>query len=240
METRPRLAVLIDAENLGQASHLPKIIEAIEAELGLAALKRAYGDFSNTRLKNWKKALAANAIQPFQQFPIVSAKNATDIALVIDCLDLLYSRRFDGFCLVTSDSDFSRLAGRIREDGIPAYGFGKAAAKSELQSAFDRFFPIETLGKKSNEKPSEAPSRRHATAAPPAKKGALSPAEFAAMKKEIEARAGEGGYASLGTLGKFMRANLPGVGFKSLKVFLKNDQRFVVGEGPHANMVRLA
>lgn len=240
METRLRLAVLIDAENLGQASHLPKILDAIEGELGLAALKRAYGDFTNTRLKNWKKALAAHAIQPFQQFPIVSAKNATDIALVIDCLDLLYSRRFDGFCLVTSDSDFSRLALRIREDGIPIYGFGKAESKPELQAAFDRFFAIEGLGRKSPERTRAATVHREPRPAVATKKGALSAAEFGVMKEEIEARAGEGGYASLGTLGKSLPAKLPNLKYRSLKVLLKKDPRFVFGEGRHANAVKIA
>jgi hypothetical protein len=239
MPTPLRLAVLIDAENLGQVSHVPKIMDTIAHELGLAALKRAYGDFTNTRLKNWKKALATHAIQPFQQFPIVTAKNATDIALVIDCLDLLYSKRFDGFCLVTSDSDFSRLAIRIREDGIPIYGFGKGDAKPELIAAFDRFFDVETLGKKPPEKAKAAPAAK-AKSAPVPKSGALSDADFAAMKRVIEACAGKDGYASLGSVGKAVKQAMPTLNYRSLKVLLKKDPRFTFGEDRHADSVKIA
>ncbi len=236
MNARLRLAVLIDAENLGQASHVPKIIEAIEAELGLPALKRAYGDFTNTRLKNWKKALATHAIQPFQQFPIVTAKNATDIALVIDCLDLLYLRRFDGFCLVTSDSDFSRLAIRIREDGIPIYGFGKQDAKAELVAAFDRFFPLESLGKKAAEKPVE----KAKPASLPKSAALLPKLEYEAMKRVVAECAGPNGFAPLGELGKAVKREMPHLKFRSLKVLLKKDHRFVFGEGSNADAVKLA
>jgi hypothetical protein len=236
MNSRLRLAVLIDAENLGQASHVPKIMEVISGELGLAALKRAYGDFTNARMKNWKGMLAKHAIQPFQQFPVVVAKNATDIALVIDCLDLLYSRRFDGFCLVTSDSDFSRLAIRIREDGIPIYGFGKSEAKAELIAAFDRFFPLESLGKKPAEKPVQK-----VNAAPAAKvAGLLPPLEFDAMKRVVTECAGPNGFAPLGDLGKAVKREMPHLKFRSLKVLLKKDPRFVFGDGPNADAVKVA
>jgi hypothetical protein len=239
MPTPLRLAVLIDAENLGQVSHVPKIMDAIAHELGLAALKRAYGDFTNTRLKNWKKALATHAIQPFQQFPVVTAKNATDIALVIDCLDLLYSKRFDGFCLVTSDSDFSRLAIRIREDGIPVYGFGKGDAKPELIAAFDRFFDVETLGKKPTEKPkTAAPARTRPGSAQ--KSGALADADFEAMKRVIEQCAGKDGFAPLGAVGKAVKQAIPNLNYRSLKVLLKKDPRFAFGGERHADSVRMA
>ena len=240
MEAPLRLAVLIDAENLGQVSYVPKIMETIAGELGLAALKRAYGDFTNTRLKNWKKALAAHAIQPFQQFAIVTAKNATDIALVIDCLDLLYSKRFDGFCLVTSDSDFSRLAIRIREDGIPIYGFGKGDAKPELIAAFDRFFDVETLGKKAKAPAERAKATSTQRPMPAQKSSVLSQADFEAMKRVIEACAGKDGYASLAELGKAVKREMPNLSYRSLKVLLKKDRRFAFGDGRHADSVRMA
>jgi len=235
MNTRPRLALLIDAENLHDTSEVPKILDIIERELGTATLKRAYGDFTSGHQKAWKEALAAHAIQPFQQFPIVAGKNATDIALVIDCIDLHYSRRFDGFCVVSSDSDFSRLAIRIREDGTPIYGFGKASARAELKVAFNRYFPIDTPAKKS--KPAKA---EKAKPVPAPKRGVLTDTEFGAMKRVIADCAGKDGYASLGELGNAVKREMPHLKFRSLKVLLKKDSRFAFGEGVHANSVKVA
>ena len=118
-----RLAVLIDADNAP-----PQIASGLfeeVAKLGEASVRRIYGDFSGTRLKAWADHLAAHAIIPQQNFANTPGKNASDIALVIDAMDLLHSGRFDGFCLVSSDSDFTRLAARIREQGLNVYGFGE-------------------------------------------------------------------------------------------------------------------
>ena len=123
MDTSPRrLAVLIDAEN-AQANLIPEIMAEI-ARLGIASVKRAYGDFTSSHLAKWKDVLIEHSIQGVQQFYLTTNKNAADIALVIDAMDLLHSRRFEGFCIVTSDSDFTRLATRIREEGLVVYGIG--------------------------------------------------------------------------------------------------------------------
>ncbi len=123
METPPRrLAVLIDAEN-AQANLIPEIMAEI-ALLGVASVKRAYGDFTSGHLGKWKEVLIEHSIQGVQQFYLTTNKNAADIALVIDAMDLLHSRRFEGFCIVTSDSDFTRLATRIREEGLVVHGIG--------------------------------------------------------------------------------------------------------------------
>src|SRR5215467_10716543 len=122
-ENAARLAVLIDADNAQ-----PSIIEGLLAEVakyGTAHVKRAYGDWTGSSLKGWKDQLLAQSIQPIQQFAYTRGKNATDAAMVIDAMDLLYSGRFDGFCIVSSDSDFTRLAARIRESGLTVYGFGE-------------------------------------------------------------------------------------------------------------------
>jgi uncharacterized LabA/DUF88 family protein len=139
----PRLAVLIDADN-ASAQIASGLFEEI-AKLGEASVRRIYGDFSGTRLKGWAEVLAQHAIMPHQTFAYTSGKNASDIALVIDAMDLLHSGRFDGFCLVSSDSDFTRLAARIREDGIDVYGFGEQKTPESFRQACRRFVYTENL-----------------------------------------------------------------------------------------------
>jgi uncharacterized LabA/DUF88 family protein len=121
-QTTDRLAVLIDADN-AQASVAQELLTEV-SRYGTATVKRAYGDWTTPNLRNWKEHLHKLAIQPVQQFSYTSGKNATDASLIIDAMDLLHSGRFDGFCLVSSDSDFTRLATRLRESGVIVYGFG--------------------------------------------------------------------------------------------------------------------
>lgn len=139
----PRLAVLIDADN-ASARIAPGLFEEI-AKIGEASVRRIYGDFSSTRLKSWADILATHAIMPHQNFAYTSGKNASDIALVIDAMDLLHSGRFDGFCLVSSDSDFTRLAARIREQGVDVYGFGELKTPESFRQACRRFIYTENL-----------------------------------------------------------------------------------------------
>ena len=113
--------------------------------LGTAHVKRAYGDWTGTSLKGWKDQLLAQSIQPIQQFAYTTGKNATDAAMVIDAMDLLYSGRFDGFCIVSSDSDFTRLAARIRESGLTVYGFGERKTPKPFVAACDKFIYLENL-----------------------------------------------------------------------------------------------
>src|SRR5580658_1825263 len=142
-ETVARLAVLIDADN-AQASITDGLLAEI-AKYGTAHVKRAYGDWTGTSLKGWKDQLLAQSIQPIQQFAYTRGKNATDAAMVIDAMDLLYSGRFDGFCIVSSDSDFTRLAARIRESGLTVYGFGERKTPKPFVAACDKFIYIENL-----------------------------------------------------------------------------------------------
>src|SRR6202042_1052715 len=106
---------------------------------------RAYGDWTGTSLKGWKDQLLAQSIQPIQQFAYTTGKNSTDTAMVIDAMDLLYSERFDGFCIVSSDSDFTRLAARLRESGLTVYGFGERKTPKPFVAAWDKFIYIENL-----------------------------------------------------------------------------------------------
>jgi uncharacterized LabA/DUF88 family protein len=131
------LAVLIDADNADSS-----IIEGLLAEVstfGVASVKRIYGDWTNTRLNKWKDTLLAHSIQPMQQFAYTTGKNATDSAMIIDAMDLLHTGEFDGFCLVSSDSDFTRLASRLRESGKRVYGFGERKTPEAFVKACDQF-----------------------------------------------------------------------------------------------------
>lgn len=143
-ENRPlRFAVLIDADNTS-----PRIVAGLfeeVAKFGEASVRRIYGDFSGQRLKSWAEILAKYAIDPHQQFAYTTGKNASDIALVIDAMDLLHSRRLDGFCLVSSDSDFTRLASRLREEGAEVYGFGEQKTPESFRQACRRFIYTENL-----------------------------------------------------------------------------------------------
>jgi uncharacterized LabA/DUF88 family protein len=139
----PRLAVLIDADNAS-----PRIAAGLFeeiAKIGEASVRRIYGDFSGSQLRGWADVLSTHAIMPHQNFAYTAGKNASDIALVIDAMDLLHSGRFDGFCLVSSDSDFTRLAARIREEGIDVYGFGEQKTPESLRQACRRFIYTENL-----------------------------------------------------------------------------------------------
>lgn len=139
----PRLAVLIDADNTSPA-WTDAIFEEV-ATLGEASARRIYGDFSNQQLSGWNKKLENFAVLPHQQFAYTKGKNSSDIALVIDAMDLLHSGRFDGFVLVSSDSDFTRLASRIREQGLDVFGIGRENTPEAFRKACKRFIYVENL-----------------------------------------------------------------------------------------------
>jgi len=141
-----KLAVLIDADNAQ-----PAIVDGLLSEIakyGTANVKRIYGDWTLPGLKGWKEVLLQYSIQPIQQFGYTSGKNATDSALIIDAMDLLYTDKFDGFCIVSSDSDFTKLASRIREAGLFVYGFGERKTPKAFVSACDKFIFTEVLRSK--------------------------------------------------------------------------------------------
>ena len=150
--TAQKLAVLIDADNAQ-----PSIVEGLLAEIakyGTANVKRSYGDWTGSGLKGWKEVLLLHSIQPIQQFGYTRGKNATDSAMIIDAMDLLYTNKFDGFCIVSSDSDFTKLASRIRESGLVVYGFGEKKTPEPFVSACDKFIYTEVLLSKEDDAPS--------------------------------------------------------------------------------------
>ena len=185
-----RLAVLIDADNTSAKTAEDLFLEI--AKIGEASVRRIYGDFSDDQLKGWAKVLQRHAIIPHQQFAYTVGKNSSDIALVIDAMDLLHSGRFDGFVLVSSDSDFTRLASRIREEGIDVYGVGRRTTPEAFRQACKRFIFTENLG-------AEAAAAEAATGAAA---GPEAPAKaIPVIAQAMEAIADEDGWAPLGALG---------------------------------------
>ena len=187
-----KLAVLIDADN-AQASTIQELLAEI-ARYGTASVKRAYGDWTTPNLKGWKDVLHKLAIQPMQQFNYTSGKNATDSSLIIDAMDLLHAGGLDGFCLVSSDSDFTRLATRIREAGLMVYGFGQKKTPQSFVAACDKFIYTEIL------KPQEAPTAQEGQSIAP-----LEPMLRAAM----DASAREDGWSSLAGVGSMILRTAP-------------------------------
>jgi uncharacterized LabA/DUF88 family protein len=205
-ESTARLAVLIDADNAQSA-----IVEALLAEIakyGTAHVKRAYGDWTTGNLRGWKEQLLAQSIQPIQQFAYTRGKNATDAAMVIDAMDLLYSGRFDGFCIVSSDSDFTRLAARIRESGLTVYGFGERKTPKAFVAACDRFTYVENLAYSEHQ---TAPAGSAAVAAHRASSAQLKSdaALVGQLRNAVEAASDEDGWAVLSSVGQILTNQSP-------------------------------
>lgn len=187
-----RLAVLIDSDN-AQSSLIKELLEEV-ARYGTATVKRAYGDWTTTNLKGWKAELHRHAIQPMQQFRYTDGKNSTDSALIIDAMDLLHSKNVDGFCLVSSDSDFTRLATRIREAGLIVYGFGEEKTPEAFRAACNKFVFVEIL----NQPVAVAETE---SAKPAVQVPKLQPL----LTKAVETAAREDGWATLGLVGSTLQ-----------------------------------
>jgi NYN domain-containing protein/OST-HTH/LOTUS domain-containing protein len=187
-----KLAVLIDADN-AQASIIGAVLTEV-ARYGTATIKRAYGDWTTPHLNSWKEIFHNLAIQPIQQFRYTIGKNATDSALIIDAMDLLHGGKVDGFCLVSSDSDFTRLATRVREAGLSVYGFGEKKTPRAFVSACDKFIYTEIL---------RAPVAKHAAVEAPQEP--LKPLLTAA----VAGAAKEDGWAPLSNVGLLVLKSHP-------------------------------
>ncbi|MCB6177738.1 NYN domain-containing protein [Rhodobacter sp. Har01] len=204
----PRLAVLIDADNV-PAGYAEAIFEEIAA-LGEASVRRIYGDWSAMRLNAWAKKVAALGLVADQQFSNTKGKNASDIGLVIAAMDFLHSGLFDGFVLVSSDSDFTRLAARIREQGLDVYGIGEKKTPEAFRMACKRFIYVENLGVA---EPEEAPKPVRGESEPPAQPkpgGKEPPAKaiplIAAAMRAIDP---EGEWFSMGQIGQYITQGNP-------------------------------
>jgi hypothetical protein len=203
-----RLAVLIDGDNT-----TPSIIEALLAEIakyGSATVKRAYGDWTTQNLRGWKEVINGHAIQPMQQFAYTTGKNATDSALIIDAMDLLYTGNLDGFCLVSSDSDFTKLASRLRESGKTVYGFGEPKTPHSLVAACDKFVYLDVLRRP--EKPKQ-PSEEDSSPEAPARKSGSELRQDAKLVKllrdGVDVASDDDGWANLGGVGSYVAKQAP-------------------------------
>jgi uncharacterized LabA/DUF88 family protein len=200
-EGNDRLAVLIDADNADSA-----IIEGLLAEVakqGVASVKRIYGDWTDNRLNKWKETLLPHSIQPMQQFAYTSGKNATDSAMIIDAMDLLHTGTFDGFCLVSSDSDFTRLASRIRESGKRVIGFGERKTPEPFRKACDQFVYTEIFKGASETGTASAAVRR------PKSELKQDATLVRLVRAGVEAASGEDGWARLSAVSNIMRKQEP-------------------------------
>ena len=207
------LAVLIDADN-ASAAIVEGLFEEI-AKYGLASVKRIYGDWTLPNLGGWKQVLLDYSIQPIQQFAYTKGKNATDSSLIIDAMDLLYTRRFDGFCLVSSDSDFTRRAARLREEGLEVIGFGEQKTPKPFVSACDKFIYTELLRNDAEPAEVEVSAAKAPSTSAPAVSTEAKPAEPAKVKpqkvpvdfiaKVIDDISDEEGWAHMAALGENLR-----------------------------------
>lgn len=243
LSPQARLAVLIDGDNAQ-----PALADALLAEIakyGVATVKRVYGDWTLPNLGGWKKTLAQHAIQPIQQFRNTVGKNASDSAMIIDAMDLLYAARLDGFCIISSDSDFTRLASRIRETGLVVYGFGERKTPQAFVSACDKFVYVDVLRGSQPALAKPAPAKAAKGRGKPTKQAADAPAAAAEkvadaasaaagkldprgdtallqlLSEALDDAADDDGWAALGTLGNLVAKRMPdfdprNYGFKKL------------------------
>jgi uncharacterized LabA/DUF88 family protein len=240
-----RLAVMIDADN-AQAALVQELMSEV-SRYGTATIKRAYGDWTTPHLSQWKNVLHANAIQPIQQFRYTTGKNATDSALIIDAMDVLHSGHVDGFCLVSSDSDFTRLATRIREAGLAVYGFGERKTPAPFVAACDKFVYTEIL----RQKPEEQKADEGGGGKPEGEPKEASVDELPKLKpmvlKALEAVARDDGWATLSALGSQLNRNHPSFDSRNYGVtklgdlmrkqtYLETKEVTVGDAGQHVNL----
>jgi uncharacterized LabA/DUF88 family protein len=196
-DTSSALAILIDADNAN-----PSIVQGLLAEVakfGVATVKRIYGDWTLPNLGSWKAVLLDHSIQPIQQFRYTTGKNATDSAMIIDAMDLLYAGHLDGFCLVSSDSDFTKLASRLRESGKRVYGFGEQKTPRPFVAACDRFIYTEVFTQSQGDA-----SRRRSTAELQRNKDLVG-----LLGSAIDAASDDSGWAHLGVVGSNLTKQAP-------------------------------
>ncbi len=229
-----RLAVLIDADNVPYAN-VREMLEEI-AKNGTPTIKRIYTDWTRPNATGWKNVLLENAITPIQQYSYTTGKNSSDSALIIDAMDILYSGKVEGFCIVSSDSDFTRLATRLREAGMKVFGFGEKKTPHPFITACDKFVYIEILkpAKVTTEEPIEKKDKSQA------KKGKeplnkITPALISLLTASVSDLADENGWTFLGDLGNFILKKKTdfdprNYGFPKLLPLIKNTNRFEIDE----------
>lgn len=202
MNKETKLAVLIDGDNI-PSRYIKEMMEEI-AKYGTPTIKRIYGDWTNPRVSKWKDLLLENAITPVQQYGYTAGKNATDSAMIIDAMDILYSDKVDGFCLVSSDSDFTKLATRLREAGLLVYGIGEKKTPNPFIVACDKFIYLEILGDGDDEDKTRAGGK-----ATKKQVDKITPQVLRQLKNSVADAADEDGWAFMGDVGKLILKKQP-------------------------------
>ena len=224
MNVNSNMAVLIDGDNIPSA-YVKEMMEEI-TKYGNPSIKRIYGDWTRPGLNKWKNLLLENAITPIQQYGYTTGKNATDSAMIIDAMDILYSNKVDGFCLVSSDSDFTRLATRLKEAGMQVIGIGEKKTPNPFIVACDRFIYIEILKKKSAEKVENKDSSELIV-------DKITKKEIQLIATTINDLSDEDGWAFLGDVGSLLQKKRPNFdsrnyGFEKLTPLIKSIGKFEV------------
>ena len=223
MNTNINLAVLIDGDNIPSAQ-VKEMMEEI-AKYGNPTIKRIYGDWTKPNLTKWKNLLLENAITPIQQYGYTSGKNATDSAMIIDAMDILYSGKVNGFCLVSSDSDFTRLATRLREAGMQVIGIGEKKTPNPFIVACDKFIYIEILKKQTEEKSDDDKDLNKPSV------DKITHKEINLIRTTISDLSDDDGWAFLGDVGSLLQKKRPNFdsrnyGFEKLTPLIKSIGNF--------------
>lgn len=224
MEMNLNLAVLIDGDNITSA-HVKEMMEEI-AKYGNPTIKRIYGDWTKPHLSKWKNLLLQNAITPIQQYAYTTGKNATDSAMIIDAMDILYSEKVDGFCLVSSDSDFTRLATRLREAGMQVIGIGEKKTPTPFIAACDKFIYVEIIRNLSEKKEGDDEAGKAKVSI-----DKITPKVVKLIAATISDLSDEDGWAFLGDVGSLLQKKQPNFdsrnyGFEKLTPLIKSTGRF--------------
>ena len=222
------LAVLIDGDNIPSA-YVKEMMEEI-AKYGNPTIKRIYGDWTKPTLSKWKKILLENALTPIQQYGYTKGKNATDSAMIIDAMDILYSEKVNGFCLVSSDSDFTRLATRLREAGMKVFGIGEKKTPEPFIVACDKFIYIEILKNQSEESESEVTKSKSSQKE---NIDQITPKVIKLIASTISDLADDDGWAYLGDVGNLLQKKQPNFdsrnyGFQKLTPLIKSINKFEI------------
>ncbi|GAB7087801.1 MULTISPECIES: NYN domain-containing protein [Marinifilum] len=220
------LAVLIDADNIPYSA-IKGMLDEI-TKFGVPSIKRIYGDWTKPTVSGWKPALLEHAITPIQQYSYTSGKNATDSAMIIDAMDILYSGKVGGFCIVSSDSDFTRLATRLREAGMLVIGIGEKKTPNPFIVACDKFIYIEILKTKTKEKESEEDKELEKEAF-----DAITVKEIKLIASTITDLSDDDGWAFLGDVGSLLQKKQPNFdprnyGFQKLTPLIKSTGKFII------------
>lgn len=230
MENDLKIAVLIDGDNIPSA-YIKEMMEEV-AKYGNPTIKRIYGDWTKPHLSKWKNILLENAITPIQQYGYTTGKNATDSAMIIDAMDILYSEKVTGFCLVSSDSDFTRLATRLREAGMKVIGMGEKKTPDPFIVACDKFIYIEILSKEVKEDDAVTDKKKPAKTSQVER---ITPKVVKLLADTVADLGDDDGWAFLGDVGNLLQKKQPNFdsrnyGFPKLTPLIKSTQKFEIAE----------